>query len=149
MSKREESPPARNYWNTSGKGKEFFPTAPAADCVPIVNRHGYVLEEPKNEWWINSKKHHFCFWTFLRDHSQADGSMNPLIQTEIAQLFGVSPTKILIMLQEAMDQLMSSENMEILKDLEALVGEDSFNETEYVRSLPEAQVESSVDESED
>jgi hypothetical protein len=111
----------RNYWNTSGKNTEYFPTEPRMDSIPVFNKQGRVLQEPKDEWWINSKEHNYCFWSFIRSRSQPDGTMEPLLQSEIAELFGCSSTKVHFMLKEAMDKLMSDENMNILQNLMELV----------------------------
>ena len=108
---------SRNYWNTSGKNTEYFPTEPRMDSIPTFNKQGRILQEPKDAWWINSKDHQFCFWTFLKSRSQSDGTMEPLLQSEIAELFGCSSTKVHFMLKEAMDNLMSEENMKILQNL--------------------------------
>lgn len=115
---------ARNYWNTSGKNKEYFPTEPRPESIPTFNKQGRVLQEPQDEWWINSKGHNFCFWSYLRDKSQPDGTMEPLLQSEIAELFGCSSTKVHFMLKEAMDKLMSEENMKILQNLLNLTEEE-------------------------
>lgn len=115
---------ARNYWNTVGKNKEFFPSEPRPDSIPTFNKQGRVLQEPQDEWWINSKEHNYCFWSYLRDNSQPDGTMEPLLQSEIAELFGCSSTKVHFMLKEAMDKLMSEENMKILQNLLNLTEEE-------------------------
>lgn len=114
----------RNYWNTSGKNLEYFPTEPRANSTPTLNKQGRVIQEPKDDWWINSKKHQYCFWTYLRDKSQPDGTMEPLLQSEISELFGCSSTKIHFMLREAMGRLTIPENMEILQNLFDLTEDD-------------------------
>lgn len=114
----------RNFWNTAGLSKEFFPTEPRPDSIPILNKQGRVIQEPIDEWWINSKDHHFCFWTFIQANSQQDGTMEPLLQSEIAELFGCSSTKVHFMLKEAMDRLTSEENMQILQNLFELTAEE-------------------------
>lgn len=118
---------ARNYWNTTGKNKEYFPTEPRPESIPTFNKQERVLQEPQDEWWINSRDHNFCFWSYLRDKSQPDGTMEPLLQSEIADLFGCSSTKVHFMLKEAMDKLMSDENMKILQNL-LILTEDEPNE---------------------
>jgi hypothetical protein len=135
----------RNYWNTSGKSKEFFPTEPHPDSIPTFNKHGRVVEEPKNEWWINSKDHHFCFWTYLREKSQPDGTMEPLLQSEIAKLMGCSITKLHFMLKEAMSHLMVDENMKILQSLDDLTDQEPLDEPVFASSIEEID-ESSDDE---
>jgi hypothetical protein len=125
----------RTYWNTSGKNREFYPTEPLPDSIPTFNKHGRVIQEPKNDWWINSKDHHFCFWTYLKDKSQPDGTMEPLLQSEIAKLMGCSITKLHFMLKEAMSHLMSDENMQILQDLDDLTEAEPVDEVQFSGSL--------------
>lgn len=111
-----------NYWNTCGKDKEFLPTSPCKDSVPTINDEGRVIQEPKNPWWINSEKDHYCFWKYIHEKSQPDGSMEPLLQSEIADLFGCSSTKVHFMLREAMQNLMKNTH---LKELESLLEEEA------------------------
>lgn len=119
----------RNYWNTVGQNKEFFPTQPRPESIPTLNKQGRVIEEPEDEWWINSKEHNYCFWSFVRDHSQPDGTMEPLLQSDIAKLFGCSSTKVHFMIKEAMDRLMSDENMKILQDMFNLTEDEPGEES--------------------
>lgn len=126
---------ARNYWNTVGKNKEYFPSEPRPESIPTFNKHGRVLVEPKDEWWINSKNHNFCFWSYLRDNSQPDGTMEPLLQSEIADLFGCSSTKVHFMLKEAMDKLMSDENMKILQNLLILTEDEPQEHNTEILSI--------------
>lgn len=114
----------RNYWNTVGKDQEFFPTKPRPESIPTLNKNGKVTTEPVDEWWINSPEHHFCFWEYVRKNSQHDGNMEPLLQSEIAELFGYSSTKMHFMIKEAMDRLTTPENMKVLQDLFELLLED-------------------------
>lgn len=114
----------RNYWNTVGSSKEFFPTEPRSNSIPTLNKQSRVTQEPTDEWWINSQKNHYCFWSYVRENSQPDGTMEPLLQSEIADLFGCSSTKVHFMLKEAMDRLTSEENMKILQNLFELTEED-------------------------
>ncbi len=127
----------RNYWNTSGVGREFFPTEPRSNSIPTFNKQGRVIAEPTDEWWINSEKHHFCFWTFVKERSQPDGTMEPLLQSEIADLFGCSSTKVHFMLKEAMDHLTSEENVNILQNLLELTVEDPEEEISPLSSIVE------------
>lgn len=114
----------RNYWNTSGKNAEFFPTEPRADSIPVLNKHGRVIQEPADKWWINSKEHNYCFWSYIRSQSQPDGTMEPLLQSEIAKLFGCSSTKVHFMLRQAMKKLKSKPNRVILEALLELTQDD-------------------------
>lgn len=115
---------ARNYWNTVGIGKEFFPTEPRLDSIPIINKQGRVVQEPKDEWWINSKEHHYCFWSWIRANSEPDGTFEPQLQSDIARLFGCSSTKVHFMIKEAMDKLMTEENLKVLQDMLALTEDE-------------------------
>lgn len=126
--KPAELPQPRNYWNTSGKNKEFFPTEPRPESIPTLNKQGRVIQEPSDEWWINSPAHNYCFWTYVRETSQPDGTMEPLLQSEIAKLFGCSSTKVHFMLKEAMDRLTSEENLKFLQDLMELTRDEPREE---------------------
>lgn len=136
----------RNYWNTAGTGKEYFPTEPRPNSIPTFNKAGRVTAEPEDEWWINSKEHQFCFWEYVRKNSQPDGSMEPLLQSEIAELFGCSSTKVHFMLKEAMDHLMTPENMQYLQDLLELSKEEPKEEPTSFSSM--AQLGESEDDEE-
>lgn len=126
---------ARTYWNTVGLNKEYFPTEPRPESIPTFNKHGRVLQEPQDEWWINSKEHNFCFWSYLREKSQPDGTMEPLLQSEIADLFGCSSTKVHFMLKEAMDKLMAEDNMQILQNLLNLTEEEPSEHNVEITSI--------------
>jgi hypothetical protein len=107
----------RNYWNTVGKDKEFFPEIPRPESIPEFDSKGKVLREPSDEWWINSKEDNYCFWSYVKNHSYPDGRMDPLLQADLANLFGCSGTKIHFMLKEALKNLLNIDNLEELKDL--------------------------------
>lgn len=55
-------------------------------------------------WWINSKKHGYCFWRYIIDISHK-GYMEELAQVELAHLLDCSNTKAHFLLKEAMDEL--------------------------------------------
>lgn len=101
----KDLPEPRNYWNTSGLGKDYLPEQTPPENVPELSEDGRILKEPKNEWWINSKDHHFCFWKYVESMSNMDGTMEPLLQADIAKLFGCSSTKVHFMLKEALENL--------------------------------------------
>jgi hypothetical protein len=128
--KTTQFPEPRNYWNTVGKDKEFFPETPRVESIPTLNKQGRVLDEPKDEWWINSLENQYCFWSYIKSKSHVDGTMEPLLQSEIADLFGCSSTKVHFMLKEAMDKLMSEDNMKILQDLFKLTEEEPTQEAQ-------------------
>jgi hypothetical protein len=140
----------RNYWNTSGKNREFFPTEPLPNSIPIFNKQGRIIEEPTNEWWINSATHHYCFWSYLKEKSQPDGAMEPLLQSEIAKLMGCSVAKLHSMLHDAMAALTSEENLKVLESFEELTipepqddfyGSDSFGDLDSDGPPPENEEE--------
>lgn len=60
------------------------------------------------DWYINSPKHFNCFWIYVIDKSNIDGSMPELVQSEIAQLLGWSNTKTHFMLKQAMVELVEA-----------------------------------------
>ena len=113
MSKNEP----RNYWNTVGSKLENFPTNPRLESIPNFTKSGKILNEPKDPWWINSKKDNYCFWSYVRKHSNKNGYMEPLLQSEIAKLFGCSSTKIHFILKEALEELKNDDNIELLEKI--------------------------------
>lgn len=128
LKKPEALKEPRNYWNTVGKDKEFFPSEPRPDSVPTLNKAGKVIKDPTDPWWINSQKDNYCFWTYVRNNSNPDGTMEPLLQAEIAELFGCSSTKVHFMLKEALSNLFGQEHLEGLEDL---LEEALKDDTEY------------------
>lgn len=136
----EVEPKPRNYWNTSGLKKEFFPSEPRPESIPTLNKHGRVIQEPQDEWWINSKEHNYCFWSYIRDKSQPDGTMEPLLQSEMSKLFGCSSTKVHFMLKEAMDKLLTAENIEVLQILHELSEEEPFEDVSLYSSISELEI---------
>ncbi len=81
-------------------------------CIPQVpnpNIFECGFGKPKTEsecqWWINSKKHNFCFWKYVKDRSNIYGEMPELAQLDIAKLLGWSNTKAHFIIKEAMENL--------------------------------------------
>jgi len=115
---------SRTYWNTVGADKEFYPKEPRPESIPqtIVKtikgvEKTIVVKEPKDEWWINSKKDNYCFWSYIKRNSHSDGKMEPLLQSEIAELFGCSSTKVHFILKEALENLLGSVHLDDIGDL--------------------------------
>ena len=128
VKQREPLKDPRNYWNTVGKNKEYYPSEPRPDSIPTLNKAGKVVKDPTDPWWINSKKDHYCFWTYVKNNSNPDGTMEPLLQAEIAELFGCSSTKVHFMLKEALTNLFAQEELEGLEDLlEEALKDDNDN----------------------
>lgn len=105
---------SNNFWNTCPLKLDSLPTKPCG--------LGYESSKVKSNsipscpWWVNSKKHNYCFWRWVRDNSSEDGRMDPLLQNEIAKLFGCSSTKVHFILKEAMESLKNNEHLGVLAD---------------------------------
>jgi len=74
-------------------------------CNKVDNKSN---DENQCPWWINSPKHNNCLWIYIREKSAPDGSMDELVQTEIANLLGWSNTKTHFMLKTAMVELIEA-----------------------------------------
>lgn len=94
-----------NYWNTSGIGKDAFPTEPDPKSIPKRTKEGRIPTEPENPWWINSEEDMYDFWVWVDRNSTPDGKMEPLQQSEIAKLLGCSPKKVHFIIKEAIEKL--------------------------------------------
>lgn len=78
-------------------------------CLNIKNNKKIKSQDDAEcDWWINSPQHGFCFWTYVKDKSGPDGSMNELVQSEIAELMGWSNTKTHFMLKTAIQELVET-----------------------------------------
>lgn len=96
--------PVHSFWNTCGETQEGFP------CK--------VCKEEKvgHEWSINSPEHNNCFWEYVAEQSYPDGYMNPLSQSETAELMGCSPTSVHMLEKSAIEKLKKSPYFELLRD---------------------------------
>src|SRR2546430_2649094 len=77
----------RNFWNTCPRKLDLLPTKTCHLGKPKKLKKGKVVEEPECPWWINSEKDHYCFWRYVESASMKDGSMDALLQNEIADKF--------------------------------------------------------------
>lgn len=102
---RLKSVEPRNYWNTSGAGKDTFPEKPDPKSIPKKTKEGRIPTEPENPWWIDSEEDMYDFWVWLDRNSTPDGKMESMQQAEIAKLLGCSPTKIHFIIKEAIQKL--------------------------------------------
>lgn len=91
---------------------EYYPTEPCHMGKPKYGPKGNVPVDPECEWWINSEEDNYCWWTYLKRNTHPDGSMTPMMQSEIAKLFGCSCTKIHFILKQALHKLKDSGNLE-------------------------------------
>lgn len=90
-----------NFWNSCPLRLEYLPETECDLGKPIL-KNNKVPEDPRCEWWINSKKHNYCFWKYINENSDYNGNMKELLQADLAKLFGCSSTKIHFVLKEAM-----------------------------------------------
>jgi hypothetical protein len=80
------------YWNSCPLKNEYLPEDPCPEGTP--EKEGNKIVQPgRCAWWINSKKHNYCFWKYLRDNSLQDGSIKEHSPAEIAELLGVDLIK--------------------------------------------------------
>lgn len=93
-----------SFWNTCPVSYQLLPTSPCDHGKPSFK--GKKLDgEPSCPWWVNSEKHMYCFWRYVRDNSASDGSMKELQLSDIAKLLGWSSTKAHFIMKEAMEEL--------------------------------------------
>ena len=90
---------ANNFWRCCPLSKEYLPEAACPQGQPGG------AQEPSCPWFINSEAHNYCFWRYVKDKSDPDGTMKELVQSELAALFGWSNTKTHFMLKQAMAEL--------------------------------------------
>lgn len=105
-------PEARNYWNTCPKAMK--------KCCELNSPEE---DEETCPWWINSEKHDYCFWSFVLEHSDDQGSMPALTQSDLAKLFNWSNTKTHFILKEAMEEL--TDALKLYHAVELLENADS------------------------
>lgn len=92
----------RNFWNSCPKKLEYFPKS---SCPFGQNSLSTSENIPKCDWSINSKKDHFCFWTWVRRKSSNDGELTPLMQNEIGELLMIPASKLHLELKTALENL--------------------------------------------
>ena len=96
-----------NFWNCCPLLLEFLPTSACEEGIPEKSKDNRIIKSPHCDWWINSPKHNYCFWRFIQDKSNPDGSMKELVQSDLAKLFGWSSAKTSVMLKEATEELIT------------------------------------------
>jgi hypothetical protein len=95
------------FWNCCPRLLQYYPEEPCSFGKPKV-KNKKVTEEPKCAWWINSEKHNYCFWSYVKTESDAQGVMKSKTQNEVARLFGWSNTKAHFMVKEAECELIEA-----------------------------------------
>ena len=117
IKKKVLSSEKNNFWKSCPRKLEYFPDKPCHLGIP--DKDSKSSKEPECPWWINSETHNYCFWSFVRNKSDIDGSMKELVQSDLAKLFKWSSAKTHQYLQEAIQELKESfENHDLMSDLE-------------------------------
>ena len=107
----------RNFFNSCPFKFEYMPEKPCPHGKVERNAEGKVVKEAACEWYIESKRDNYCFWNFVKRKSDPDGNMRPMLQSEIAEMFGCSPTKIHFIIKEAMQKLKDNGSLDYLRQL--------------------------------
>lgn len=95
-----------NFWKVCPRVLQYLPEQPCNMGTPEINdKSKRIVDEPRCEWWINSKEHNYCFWKYLQEKSSPEGVMPELVQSELADLFGWSNTKTHFILKQAIEEL--------------------------------------------
>jgi len=94
---------SRNFWNTCPLKLDALPEE---ECE-LGQQSARARSDAKVpcEWSINSKEHNYCFWKWLRANSHKDGTMRPMMQSEIADQMGCSSTKVHFILKDGIKKL--------------------------------------------
>lgn len=105
----------RNFWNTCPLQLEQFPES----ACNFGKQSAKARSDTKVpcEWAVNSKEHHYCFWKWLRENSNNDGTMRPMMQSEISELMDCSSTKIHFIIKDAIRKLKKGSYAHILAEL--------------------------------
>lgn len=68
-------------------------------------------------WYVNSEEDNYCFWKWVRRVSNEDGFMDPLLQSQMTHLLGISSSKIHASYKEAIEKIKEFDEFEDLKDI--------------------------------
>lgn len=120
-----------SFWGCCPRKLDYLPEEHCQDGIPEKSKDNRIIKPPPCKWWINSPKHNYCFWKFIKDKSNPDGSMKELVQSDLAKLFGWSSAKTHVMLKEAMDELVQAlTDHELIGELSSLTESFEFNTIE-------------------
>lgn len=122
---------ANNFWNTCPLQLDYLPTSPCE--LGEKSCKAKSEEAAPCPWSINSKEHNYCFWRYVRDNSLPNGQMRPLLQNEISQLLGCSPTKVHFTEKEAKQKLKDSGQLETLVQL--ITGSESGSDDQDLNQI--------------
>jgi len=93
-----------DFRNSCPLSKEHHPFQPCPEGIPVKEGEK-IVEYPKCPWWIDSPKSNYCFWNYVRDNSNPDGSMKELAQSDLIRLLGLGNIKTQTLLKEIDAQL--------------------------------------------
>lgn len=104
------------FWNTCPLNLDSYPKSPC----PLGKKSAGDSSSSKGshlgcQWFVNSEEDHYCFWSWIRRNSSADGSLPFISQQEMAILLNCSISKLNQEFKEAMLELKKSKHF---KDLE-------------------------------
>lgn len=108
---------ANNFFNSCPQKYDYLPETPCQYGKVTRDKEGKLIKEADCEWYIESEKDNYCFWTFIKRKSDPEGNMLPMLQSEIAELFGCSPTKIHFIIKDAMQKLKDNGHLDYLRQL--------------------------------
>jgi len=121
----------RNFFNTCPQKYEYLPETPCKHGKVERNEEGKLVKEASCEWYIESERDNYCFWSFIKRKSDPEGNMRPMLQSEIAEKFGCSPTKIHFIIKDAMKKLKDNGYLEYLRQLsDNIPNEDEMEDFE-------------------
>lgn len=79
----------RSFWNTCQKKLDAYPTE-VCDLGKLACKKGSC--GGGCEWFINDEGAFYCFWRWLRDNTEGDGSLEPPLQGKINKLLRINST---------------------------------------------------------
>lgn len=82
-------------------------------------------------WWINSKKHKYNFWEYIKANSLPDGSIKEHSQTEISNLFGWSSVKANFVIKDSLEKFIKALETQNAKSLLSVDPEDIMEYLTY------------------
>jgi hypothetical protein len=104
--------PKANFWLCCPRQLQYLPETAC--------HLGKISAETRREecaWYVNSEQDHYCFWRWIRRVSDKDGFMEPLLQSEISALLGLSNSKINQHFNEALEKIKDLPEFEDLQEL--------------------------------
>lgn len=119
IKKKVLSEQKNNFWKACPRKLDYMPETPCNLGTPEKSKDNRIIKCPECPWWINSPDHNFCFWTFIKDKSNPDGSMKELVQSDLSKLFGWSSAKTHQILKESLEELKEAfKNHELTSELD-------------------------------